>query len=484
MKRIFQLLGLVLLALAAVIVVRAANLPTRQIVTSPAQLISVDPEAESRRLSGAVQFRTVSYEQPQEFPAEEFRRLQSYLEAQFPVVHQRLTREAVGEFSSLYTWNGSDPKLPAAVLMGHIDTVPIVPDTEVRWQYPPFSGEIRDGFIWGRGTMDDKFAVVGILSAVESLLKAGFQPTRTVYLVFGHDEELGGPRGAEQIAKLLESRKVQADFVLDEGGAIVEGAVPGFERPVATIGIAEKGSISLELEVKTEGGHSSTPPEHTAIGILSAGIEKLENKQMPKGLRGAAGSFMQYVAPELPFSYRLALGNLWLFEPVIGAALGASPAVNATLRTTTAVTMIHGGVKANVLPTDARATVNFRTLPGDTSDVVTEHVRRVIDDPRIQIRVSEDARDASPISPTDSEAFTRLQTTIGQVFPNVVVAPFLTLGGTDSRHFTGIGRNVYRFSPLFATQEDLARVHGTNERIGVDNFARAIQFYAHLIQQL
>lgn len=470
--------------LALVCLTRALTRTSKQVSVGKVDLIAVDPNEPAKRLGELIRFKTESYEEAGRFDQEAFAQLHAYLAQQYPRAHRELSLEWVNQHTAVYRWEGTQPELAPAILMAHIDVVPVVPGTEDRWEQPAYSGSIADGYIWGRGAIDDKFNIIGILEAVERSLIAGFRPRRTIYLVFGHDEELGGPNGAEPAAELFEKRGIRAAIVLDEGGAIIQGAIPGTTQPVATVGIAEKGSVSLSLSVHGEGGHSSTPLEHTAIGVLGSAVAAVEKHQMPAGLRGASGAMIEYLAPEVSLGYRVLFSNLWLFGPLVETALGTTPAGNATLRTTTAVTMIHGGVKSNVLPTDAQAVVNFRTLPGDTTEVVMDHVRRAVDNPDIQIALVDQAREASEISPSDTDEFRLLSRSIREAFPEAIVTPFLTLGGTDSRHFSRVCPNVFRFSPMLAVKADLARPHGLNERIGVENLGRAVQFYAQFIRNL
>jgi carboxypeptidase PM20D1 len=283
------------------------------------------------------------------------------------------------------------------------------------------------------------------------------------------------------VAALLEERKVRLGFVLDEGGAIVSGFLPGLDRPVATVGIAEKGYVSVELTAETKGGHSSIPPSPTAIGALSAAIDRLVAHPLPAHLDTLRRS-LAYVGPELPFTLRLALANLWVFGPLVERQLARSAATDALLRTTTAPTMLRAGVKENVLPSSATGVVNFRILPGETVESVVEHVRQTVSDPTIHVRALPFASDPSTVSPADGPAFGVIQRTIGEVFPGAVVTPSLVLGATDARHYARLSPNVYRFLPVRIGPGDLERIHGTNERIGVKDYASAVDFYARLIQ--
>jgi len=331
--------------------------------------------------------------------------------------------------------------------------------------------------------MDDKVSVLGILETVEMLLAEGFQPRRTIYLAFGHDEEVGGLNGAAKIVALLHSRGVQLEYVLEEGSAIAEGVMPGVSAPVALAGIAEKGYVSLELTVEGQGGHSSMPPTHTAVGILSTAIHNLEKNQFPTGIEGVTRKMFEYVGPEMSFGKKMVFANLWLFGPLVGRLLAASPMTNALTRTTTAATVFEGGVKENVVPTKARAIVNFRILPGDSINSVIDHVRKAADDPRIKITpLSTLLSEPSSVSDTESAAFQLLQRTIRQVYPDVVVAPWLVVGGTDSRHYAKLSANIFRFIPMRIGPGDTQRFHGTDERISVEDYEQYVRFLIQLIR--
>lgn len=482
MMKFMKFVGIALAALLVVTLARTCAMPSLQVRVEPVEPARVDVAAAADRLAAALRLETISHEDPRHLDPGAFLAFHALMERSFPRVHATLERETVNDLTLLYRWPGADPSLRPIVLMSHIDVVPVAPGTEDRWLQPPFGGVIADGFIWGRGALDDKFGVVGILEAIEILLGEGFEPARTTYLVFGHDEEVGGDHGALAAAQLLHERGVEPEYVLDEGGAVIVGVVPGLDVPVAAVGIAEKGSVTLELVVEAEGGHSSTPPPHTAIGVLSQAVVQLERQQMPRGLKGASLRFFEFAGPEMPLPLRFAFANLWLTGCLIERVLESSPASNATLRTTTAVTMIEGGVKQNVLPAEARATVNFRILPGETSEDVVAHAKRVIADPAVQITVSDGAREPTSESPVDGEAFRILQRSIGETFAGAVVAPYLTLGGTDSRHFAPLTPNIYKFAPIIGRSETLALMHGTNERIGVEDYANAIRFYVQLLR--
>lgn len=482
------LIGLlaVLLALGVAVAVNTLRQGSRQVQVPPLPPLAVDVAGAGASLAAAVQARTVSGLLDPQGTAEAFDALHAHLQARYPRVHAGLQREVVGGGSLLFTWPGSDPTAPAIVLMAHQDVAPVAPGTEGLWQQPPFSGAVADGFVWGRGAWDDKGNLIAQLEALEMLLAAGFQPRRTVYLVAGHDEEIGGRRGALVIAELLKSRGVRIDFVIDEGLLIADGMMPGLQPPAALIGIAEKGFVSVQLSATATPGHSSMPPPpgQSAIGILSAALARVEALPLPGGLDGGiARQMFDAVAPEMSGFNRVALSNLWLFGPVVEAMLAKGPSTNALMRTTTAITIVSGGNKENVMPGRADATVNFRLLPGDDEQTVLAHLQRVIGDDRVTLKTLPGAALPSRVSAVDSDAYRLIERTVRELFPEVIVAPGLMLGGTDARHFDGYAEQVFRFSPVRAQPADLARFHGTDERISLDNLAELIRFYHRLVEQ-
>ncbi len=486
MKKLVLLVLALGLALGAVVLIRTLNLESHQRAPQAQVEVAVDADAAAERFASALRFRTISFAPPIEPDTAEFLGLHRYLESTYPRVHQHLAREGVGPqgLSLLYTWTGTSPDRTPVVLMGHQDVVPVIPGTLDDWEHPPFAGAIEDGFIWGRGALDDKSSVLAIFEAVEHLLDEGYTPERTFYLAFGHDEELGGAQGAAAIADLLQSRGV-GDYalVLDEGGAITEGMVPGVDGATAIIGIGEKGYLSLDLTARASGGHSSTPPSTTAIGILARAIERLESDPFPANLDAGGLTLLDYIAPEMPLGQRIVFANRWLFDPLISRLLNATAQSDAMLRTTTAATMLSAGIKDNVLPIDAKATVNFRILPGETVESVTERVRSVIDDERIEISAWDSARDPSTLSDVDGEAFDVLAKTILQTVPgDVLVAPYLVMGGTDAKYYSGRSSNVFRFLPAKLGDGDMVRIHGTNERLSVESLAGSIRFFVQLIR--
>ncbi|MBW2295573.1 MAG: M20 family peptidase [Deltaproteobacteria bacterium] len=471
-----------ILVLAAILVVRTLGFESRQLSVEAFDAPDVDANAVAQRLARGLRHRTISHSVDGPVEAQAFLDLHAGLQADYPRTHAKLAREIVSDYSLLYTWKGTRPDLPAVLLLAHQDVVPVEPGSEGSWEHPPYAGDIDETYVWGRGTIDDKGALFCIMEAVEGLVSKGFQPERTVLLAFGHDEELGGPKGATQIAALLAERGVKAEYVLDEGGAVTVGTISIVPDPVAVVGIAEKGYVSIELSIETMGGHSSMPPRQTGIGILAAAIVRLEQNPVPGGIGGAVDIMFDHLGPELDFPIKLVMANRWLFNPLLERAFSGEPTLDAMQRTTTAATIFNGGVKPNVLPSRVKATVNFRILPGDTVDSVYEHVKRTIDDERVQLTIAKESRNPSSISPIDSDGFRALQHTISGFFPDAIVTPYLVVGGTDSRYYSEISSNLYRFAPLRFSAEDRKRMHGTNERIEIAALGRAVAFYTRLIE--
>ena len=482
MKRLLLALGAAVVLLAGIVLIRTVRLQPASFVAEPAPDTAL-PAGTAERLAGSLRIRTVSHDDAAAFDAPAFKAFHDYVRGAFPRVHAAVRRETVGDHSLLYTWQGSDTTLKPILLAGHIDVVPVEAESEGQWDESPFGGRIAGGFIWGRGAIDNKAAVLGMLESVEMLLNEGFRPARTVLLAFGHDEEVGGASGAKKIAALLGHRGIELDMVLDEGGVIADGLVPGITLPVALVGIAEKGFASVELTVSSAGGHSSLPPRQSAIGILSAAIARLEANPMPGRLEGPTRQFFDGIAPHLPFGQRAAFANLWLTRPLLMSRLAASPTTNAMVRTTMAPTVFHAGTKDNVLPGTARAVVNYRILPGDSIADVLAHIRQVVDDPRVEIRLGgRFSAEPSAVSSTTTESFRTLERVIRRVAPDAMVTPYQVVVVSDARHYAGLCPDVFRFVPLRVTTQDMQRIHGTNERIAIGDYQTVIRFYHELLR--
>lgn len=476
MLRRAGLAALVLLALLlAILTANALRLRAEPLADAPAPAPPID-QGSVERLAQAIRIATVSTDAapPSAEALAAFRRL---LASSFPRVYSTLRREELAGGSLLFTWAGSDPAAPALLLAAHQDVVPAEPGG---WRQPPFSGAVSGGFVRGRGAIDDKASLMAILEATERLLARGVRPRRTLYLAFGHDEERGGT-GAAAMAALLAQRGARIGLALDEGYAVLDGVVEGIRPPVAMIGIAEKGYVSVELTASGPGGHSAMPgPDNPALRIGRA-VARLAGSPLPARLDGPTGRMLDAIAPYADPAMKAALANRWLTAPLLRRRLLASPESAAAIRTTTAVTIVQAGSKDNVLPQSARAVVNHRLLPGDTIAQVIERDRRVIDDPGVRLRLLPGAREASRPAATGSGEYRELAAAIRSSFPQAAVAPGLVLGATDGRHYEPFAAVVLRIVPITMRKPDLARFHGSDERIAIGNYMRMIAFYERLI---
>ncbi len=484
LKRVLIGLAGVLVIGVGVVVLRTVQVSYEPSGVNPVERPNFDAEGAVDRLSRAVQIPTVSLQDSTDMDQAAFEDFIDFMEASYPRIHETLRRERVGAhgYTLLYRWEGRDPTRRPALLMGHYDVVPVEDGTHDEWTHPAFSGTRSDGFVWGRGTLDDKSGLLSTFEAVEYLLRIGYQPQRTVYLAANHDEEVGGTRGAARVADLLNERDVSLDFLVDEGMPIAEEVIQGVDSPLAMIGVAEKGSVTLKLEVTREGGHASMPPRQTAIGDLAGAIRSLKTNPMPSRFGPLLQSAFEPISSELPFLYRMGLANLWLFRPVIKSRLAALPHANAAMRTTVAPTIFHAGMKSNVLPAHAEAVLNVRIHPEDNIGAVKRHVRSTIDDPSVEIEQIGPAREPSSVSNLNAPSYRQFKQSIWETFGGIPVAPSLFVAASDSRYFQDITRNIYRFRPIRARPSDRTRIHGTNERVRIDNYEDMIHFQIRLLK--
>jgi len=482
------LLGLVglVVVVVAVVLVRTVQMSYEPSGVNPVERHAFDSDAALDRLSQAVQIQTVTYQDSVVTNHGAFRDFIAFMQEAYPRVHDTMERERMGRngYTLLYRWQGRDTTRTPIMLMGHYDVVPIEEGTREAWSHPPFSGVQADGFLWGRGTLDDKSGTLSAFEAAEYLIGTGYQPEQTVYLLANHDEETGGNQGAARVAEQLEKRGVTLDFLVDEGMPVAEAIIPNVESPLAMIGVAEKGSLTLQLEVTREGGHASMPPRQTAIGELASAVHTLKENPMPARFGDLLRRTFEPVSSELPFVYRMGLANLWLFEPLIKSRLARLPHTNAAMRTTIAPTVFQAGMKTNVLPAHAEAVINFRIHPQDSVSAVMRHVRQTIDNPDVEIKSPDDTRDreASFVSDLTADSYRQLKHSIWETFGDIPIAPSMFVAATDSRHFHNLTRDIYRFRPIRARPPDRSRIHGTDERIRTDNYLEMVQFQIRLLQ--
>ena len=435
------------------------------------------------KLARALRYETVSHSDlslREEAPLEEW---EGFIADAFPTVHGRLERAKPVSLAIIYKWEGRDTSLLAGALLAHYDVVP--PGDHRSWHYPPFSGTIAEGYIWGRGAIDDKAADIGILQAVEELLLEGFQPERTLYLCFGGDEEIGGSEGARSIVGWIKERGERLAWVLDEGGMIVEEMMPGLDAPAAVVGLAEKGHINVKITAPGRGGHASTPPAETAVSRLATAIRKILGKPFPRRLTPTVDAFLDALGRELTGLKGLIFRLRPATNPLILTLLSRGSQTAAMLRTTQAVTMVSGGSAENVLPHSASAIVNIRLLHGDSISGAVEHLREAIADPEIEVELHGEWSNTPAVeeTPPDHPLLSIIAKGVAEIAPNASVIPYLMTGSTDSATYADVTENIFRFLPLLLTGEELSRMHSANERISLENVERAVIFYRGFLRR-
>lgn len=496
MKLALKIVGGVVLVVAILVGVVLWNtsqfgpkVDTQTAITLP-EPPAVDVAAAAESLGAAIRIQTVTYAagDPKPGADQPWIDLEAALKARYPAIFAKMTMEKVLTHAMLMTWAGTDPSLPPVILMAHQDVVPVNPGTDADWTHGPFGGVVADGYVWGRGAMDDKGSLIAILEAGDALVKSGWTPKRTVIFAFGHDEEVSGA-GAEAIFALLKARNVTPAMVLDEGYAVLDN-YPLTGKSAALIGVAEKGYISLQITANTEGGHSSRPPPESGAVRIARALVALEENQMPADLSAPPfNEMIQAVSADLPFTLKVAFANQWLLGSIIKDQVASDPTANAIVRTTTAPTMLNGSIKDNVLPQRASAVVNFRIHPNDTVASVTQHVKDVTSHIEgLTITPYEDGigSEPSPVSSTTNEAYRVLEAVARATGGGEVpVAPALVVGATDARYASAISKDaIYRFAPAIYDDADLNGFHGTNERLSVDNLGRMIKGYAQIMMAL
>ncbi|CAE7861489.1 unnamed protein product, partial [Symbiodinium sp. KB8] len=417
----------------------------------------------AQRLSEAIKCKTISYDRhgDQSTDYNELKKLRALIEKSYPLVNSRLEKRIINDYSIVYIWRGTDSSLlPAlvspAMFCAHMDVVP-TPDLH-KWEKDPFAGEIVDEVIWGRGAIDDKQSVMGLLEVLEAALKEGWQPKRTVYLALGHDEEISGHDGAQQIAKAFAEENIQFEFCLDEGLFLLDGIFPGISSgPVAAVCVAEKGYSVVKLSTDMETGHSSSPPSESALGVLAAAVSNLEKQPLAPTMTPQSAAMFSTLAPHMSWPLRLLAANInrgpigWL----VAKSMARNSRTATTVRTTTAVTVFRSGSKVNVVPGSAEAYVNHRILPNQTVNEILELDRTIVQDDRVKLEVI-DSLEASPISSIHSVGYKAIATAVRSIWPNAVVAPSLMVGNTDTRHYLKLCKDVYRFCPTYMRPNDVA----------------------------
>ncbi len=434
----------------------------------------------AEKLSRAVQLKTISHMDGTQTDWEEFLEFHRLLEEMFPLVHQYCERTVINEYSLVYHWKPeAQPEQGPMLITAHMDVVPVEDGTQKDWKQDPFSGRIEDNMVWGRGTLDVKVHLIAAMEAMERLIREGVTPKRDIYLAFGHDEEINGEEGARKIAAYFLQQEIHFDFVLDEGGCAATHLLEGIDRPIALIGVGEKGYANIRLTVTKDGGHSSMPDKNTSLGILAQAICRVERNPCRSKLIPAVREFLMRIGPHMRGLNRLILSNLWIFKPVFLSVFSKMNSGNALLRTTIAVTMAKGGPAPNVIPQMASAMINCRILPGETGEELIAHLKKTLTglDVTIEPVVLDEP---SKLSSVAVPQYRQIEQLAKWFCDNCIAAPYLVMAGTDARKYEVVCDQIYRFTPYMIDQSELNKIHGTNENITIQNVNRCIDFFMQL----
>jgi carboxypeptidase PM20D1 len=480
--RIVAILAAVLLLTAAaiygVMLVRAVNsLRSRMVFTPVPSTDTEHAKHAANALASIIKFKTISHDDPNKNEVSEWVKLRDRLRKDFPLLHKSLSREVISDYSLLYIWKAEEATEEPLLLSAHLDVV----DVGGEWEHPPFGGVIDDGYVWGRGALDCKCNVVAMLEAVEMLLSQGVELKRDVYLAFSHDQE-ASTVGAEAISRVFAERDLSFYMILDEGGWLTKGLLP-IRMPVAQIGVAEKGHMRVKLSIDTNGGHSALPPPHSAVGLLSEAIARVEYRPHKARLTPVVAAQLKSVLTVMPFRWRYALINLPFTKRDVIKLCTKDNRLNPLVRSTVAAVRIEGGNSGNMLPDTANAYLDIRLLHGDSGNSMLQFIRDMVSDLGV-LAEEVDMIPPSDISSSDVEQFAHVKKCVREVFGSVRVSPSLTPTSTGSRQYERFCPCVYRFSPFPLTPVDQGRLHGRGEGVRVDSLGLAISFYKELISRV
>ncbi len=480
MIALYIILGLLVL-LAAVLAVNTMRKKPKVVQAKNAEPLALDEEKLAKNLSGMIRFKTITSLTMDGFDRDAFFGMHEYLEKTYPRLHKTLTKEIVNSYSLLYKWAGSGSGQKPFLMMAHMDVVPADERTADKWVHGAFSGDIADGYVWGRGAMDMKGQFAAIFESVEHLISQGYAPKRDIYIAVGHDEESMGTLGAQKIVDRLKEKGVRLEFVIDEGGVMMDGKVMNVGAMVAAVGICEKGYADIRFIAESAGGHASRPPKQTAVGALAKAIVALETKHMKPTLNKPLKAMLDAVGGHMALPLNVIASNLFLTKPLLLKGLNAGATGAAMVRTTAAPTMLQGSSAPNALAERAEAVVNFRISPDDTVDGLLRHIKQTVGKD-IKLEIIQ-AYEPSEVSSTTSRAYRIIEDTIRAMFPGYVVSPYLMVGATDSRRYAAVADGIYRFQPFRSMADDLDTLHAANERLHIESLREAVEFFIRLVKK-
>lgn len=472
-------LAAIVVAFLAVVLIR--TLRFKPAVGAPAQPTeaSVDEQKAIDDLAAMIRCKTVSYYDESKIDVAEFKKFRDLLKKLYPAIAEKCTYEEIGKSGVLFHLKGKSAEKPS-VFMAHYDVVPV---NEEGWSKPAFDAIIENGVLWGRGTLDTKCTLLGVMESAETLLKGGFVPENDMYFAFAGDEEVAGET-QPQIVEVLRERGVVPAIVVDEGGAVVEGIFPGVQQPCALVGIAEKGLMNVQFTVEGAGGHASAPPPHTGIGRLASTVVAIEAKPFEKKLTKPVAEMFDTLGRHSTFLYRMIFANLWCFLPLLDTLCKKTGGeLNAMMRTTCAFTMAEGSKAPNVLPPRASVVANLRLINSTTCDETLAALRERVSDAGVKVAIQH-GMNPSKVSNTEGYGWEKLKNAIAETWPEALISPYLMVACSDSRHYCAISDNVYRFSAMALSKEERGCIHANDERIPLDKIVKTVQFYVRLMRTL
>jgi carboxypeptidase PM20D1 len=505
MKKFFVAVLGILIIVVAVLLVKTYTYPFKKNTERASEgWKPVKNDSAILRLSGGIKIPTVSTGSLGEFNYAPFDQFKEYLKTSYPLVYQHTENTEINTHALVFRFKGSDPALEPILFLSHMDVVPpgdadvknkaqnifrpddkplpLVSKVAEDWDFEPFSGTVANGRIYGRGAIDMKGMLFSLMESMNMIVKSKTVPKRDIYLAFGFDEEVGGQKGAIQIADYFKKKGLKFDAVYDEGGLILQkGNVAGIDSDVAAVGCAEKGFLSAKIKVKGLGGHSSMPPMESAIGKASVIMQRLEDHQMKPTITPLIKNFFDNIGGGMSFFNRLAIANQWLLKPVLLSQLTKNNTTNALVRTTTALTMMKGSDGTNVLSPEVEFVVNFRLLPGDTAKKVREHIAKATEGFDVEVEEIDNTREASAISPTNTKAYKLIEAGVNEIHPGAIVTPYLTMAGTDAYKYQIVSKNIYRFMPIKINSSEQQSIHSTNEYISIENYMKMIHYFEYMM---
>ncbi len=506
MKNILLAVFGILIILIVVLLIKTYTYPFKKITADASEKWKpAKNDSAVMRLSGGIKIPTVSSGSLGVFDYAPFDRFKEYLRNTYPLVYQNTENYEINNYALVFRLKGSDSGLEPVLFLSHMDVVPpgdadiknkeqnvfrpddqplpAVSEVAEDWDFEPFSGAVAHGRIYGRGAIDMKGMLFSLMESMNNLIRSGAVPKRDIYLAFGFDEEVGGQKGAVQIAEHFRKAGLKFEAVYDEGGLIMEkGNIAGINSDVAAVGCAEKGFLSAKIKVKGLGGHSSMPPMESAIGKAAVIMQRLEDHQMKPVITPLIKDFFDNIGGAMPFTSRLAIANQWLLKPLLLSQLTKNNTTNALVRTTTALTMMKGSDGANVLSPEVEFVVNFRLLPGNSVKEVREHIAKATEGFDVEVEDIDNTREASAVSPTDTKAYKMIEDGIKEICPGAIVTPYLTMAATDAYKYQIVSKNIYRFMPIKINRSEQQSIHSTNEYISIENYLKMIHYFEYIMK--